>query len=80
MAKIRYRFVDHDGDVIHPTLVHYETSYPVKLREVTILQGDDDEEVLELTLEYLHGPGQPRLGQPAHKQTYCTNCGHKLPE
>ena len=77
MARIQYRFVDHDGDVIHPTLVHYETSYPVKLREVTILQGDDDEEVLELTLEYLHGL-QPNIGQP--KLNYCTNCGHKLPE
>jgi len=79
VAKIKYKLVDHDGDELHPTTIHYDTRYSVKLKSVEIIQAPrgEDEETLVLTLEYLHGL-QPNIGQP--KLNYCTNCGHKLPE
>ena len=80
MAKIRYKLVNSEGDVINATAIRYDVRYPVRLTHVEIIQAGrgETEEVLELTLEYLHGI--QRKGYPPLKQTYCTNCGHKLPE
>lgn len=53
--KIRYRFVDQEGDEMNSNLFRPNTRIPVRIKSVEFVRDDDPEaEVMVMTLVYLH--------------------------